>query len=98
VSSQHLPEIPGDGLVDGLKIDDLIALQHAEMPTSISFEPYNFHDDTFNLMRTNYAARPSKHALSMSRAANPATRLQAFTIASRKPPGGMACPCGSFSS
>ena len=33
----------------------------------------------------------------MSRAANPATRLQAFTIASRKPPGGMACPCGSFS-
>jgi hypothetical protein len=46
VSPQHFPQIPRNGLVHGLKIDDLIALHDAEMQTSISFERYNLHDDS----------------------------------------------------
>src|SRR5262249_46364700 len=38
-----------------------------------------------------HAARASIFAARTSRAAKPAERLHAFTIARRKPPGGMAC-------
>ena len=113
VAAQAFAEIAGNGAVNRLQVDHLVALDHAETQCAIGRETDDLHAYSLACSRRlvatssragkgvalhDQAARARKWARSISRATRPASRSKAFTTARRKPPGGMAWRSGSLSS
>ena len=57
VAAQAFAEIAGNGLVDRLQIDHLVALDHAEMQPAIGFETDDFHGHSLAWLAHAFSSR-----------------------------------------